>query len=72
MKVGDLVVALSPRVSVRSPTLGWRTGHWHDASCEKIGLVVSQPIENEYTTLVLFGEQLYYILPKDFRVLSNV
>lgn len=70
MKVGDLVVTIYQRVSVRVPTEGWMV-RWHDISCEEVGLVVRTGTENEYTTLALFGEKFYYILPREFRVISN-
>lgn len=70
MKVDDLVVTVYQRVSVRYPTPGGAV-KWHDISCEEIGLVVRMGIENEYTTLALFGEKLYYILPREFRMVSN-
>lgn len=70
MKVGDLITTIYQRVSVREPTLGWAV-KWHEISCDEIGLVLNRPIENEYTTLVLFGDKLYYILPREFRVVSS-
>ena len=70
MKIGDLVTTIYQRVSVRCPTPGWMV-KWHDITCSDIGLVLSPPIENEYTTLVLFGEKLYYILPREFMVISG-
>jgi len=82
MKPGNLIQSRFPKVSVLYKKYGvsFVSRRWKDFSIEDIGLVVSEmdhelgdttkPAYTAYNTLALIGDELFWINPRDFSVIS--
>jgi hypothetical protein len=85
MKPGNIIRSRFPKVSVLYGKYGvsfdvYATRRWKTFSIEDIGLVVSK-MDHElgdttksaytaYNTLALIGDELFWINPRDFNVIS--
>lgn len=79
MKPGNLIRSRFPKVSVLYGKYGvsFATRKWKDFSMEDIGLVISETdhelgniTKTSYNTLALIGDELFWINPRDFSVIS--
>jgi hypothetical protein len=81
MKVGDLIqrststletFVLEDQPHKNNRGKSFINRKWKKVSSEDIGLITFIEEDSRgFTTLVLFGEQLYWILPREFKVLHE-